>query len=154
VRSGAAPPPPPSGDARALRQLIESRVHFLLAPQRSPPPHRRPYKRAEYAQVLRMLGNGRLEAHCMDGVKRLCHIRGKMRKKVWVNAGDVVLVGLREYQDEKADVILKYAADEARSLKAYGELPESVRVNDADAAADEEGGAGEDFVDFEDVDDI
>jgi translation initiation factor 1A len=101
-----------------------------------------------------MLGNGRLEAHCMDGVKRLCHIRGKMRKKVWVNAGDVVLVGLREYQDEKADVILKYAADEARSLKAYGELPESVRVNDADAAADEEGGAGEDFVDFEDVDDI
>lgn len=37
---------------------------------------------AEYAQVLRMLGNGRLEAYCMDGVKRLCHIRGKMRKKV------------------------------------------------------------------------
>ena len=40
---------------------------------------------AEYAQVLRMLGNGRLEAFCIDGVKRLCHIRGKMRKKVWVN---------------------------------------------------------------------
>ncbi len=40
---------------------------------------------AEYAQVLRMLGNGRLEAMCIDGVKRLCHIRGKMRKKVWVN---------------------------------------------------------------------
>jgi translation initiation factor 1A len=32
-----------------------------------------------------MLGNGRLEAMCIDGVKRLCHIRGKMRKKVWVN---------------------------------------------------------------------
>lgn len=27
-------------------------------------------------------------------------------------------------QDNKADVILKYNADEARSLKAYGELPE------------------------------
>ena len=40
---------------------------------------------AEYAQVLRMLGNGRLEATCIDGLKRLCHIRGKMRKKVWVN---------------------------------------------------------------------
>lgn len=34
----------------------------------------------------------------MDGVKRLCHIRGKMRKKVWVNVGDIVLLGLREYQ--------------------------------------------------------
>lgn len=36
----------------------------------------------EYAQVLKMLGNGRLEAMCFDGTKRLCHIRGKLRKKV------------------------------------------------------------------------
>ncbi len=53
-----------------------------------------------------MLGNGRLEAHCFDDVKRLCHIRGKMRKRTWVNQGDIVLVGLRDYQDVKADVIL------------------------------------------------
>lgn len=37
---------------------------------------------SEYAQVLKMLGNGRLEAQCFDGTKRLAHIRGKMRKKV------------------------------------------------------------------------
>ena len=36
----------------------------------------------EYAQVTKMLGNGRLEALCFDGEKRLAHIRGKMRKKV------------------------------------------------------------------------
>ncbi|KAG8524998.1 Eukaryotic translation initiation factor 1A, X-chromosomal [Galemys pyrenaicus] len=66
----------------------------------------------EYAQVIKMLGNGRLEAMCFDGVKRLCHIRGKLRKK-----------------DNKADVILKYNADEARSLKAYGELPEHGNVS-------------------------
>ncbi len=36
----------------------------------------------EYAQVIKMLGNGRLEALCFDGIKRLCHIRGKLRKKV------------------------------------------------------------------------
>lgn len=79
-----------------------------------------------------MLGNGRLEAQCIDGVKRLCHIRGKMRKKVWVNNGDIILIGLRDYQDAKGDVILKYMADEARSLKQYGELPENIRVNDTD----------------------
>uniref|UniRef100_A0A8C2QXW0 Eukaryotic translation initiation factor 4C n=1 Tax=Capra hircus TaxID=9925 RepID=A0A8C2QXW0_CAPHI len=62
-------------------------------------------------QVIKMLGNGRLEAMCFDGVKRLCHIRGKLRK------------------DNKADVILKYNADEARNLKAYGELPEYVKIN-------------------------
>jgi len=104
--------------------------------------------------VLRMLGNGRLEAYCIDGVKRLCHIRGKMRKKVWVNTGDIVLLGLREYQDEKADVILKYMADEARSLKQYGELPDNIRVNDTDALIDDDVDGDEDLVDFEDVDDI
>jgi len=85
----------------------------------------------EYAQVTKMLGNGRLEALCFsDSQKRLCHIRGKLRKKVWINQGDIILLGLRDYQDKKADVILKYNADEARNLKSYGEIPESVKVNE------------------------
>ena len=45
--------------------------------------------------------------------------------QVWINQGDVILLGLRDYQDKKADVILKYNADEARNLKSYGEIPES-----------------------------
>jgi len=84
----------------------------------------------EYAQVVKMLGNGRLEALCFDGEKRLAHIRGKLRKKVWINQGDIILLSLRDYQDEKGDVILKYTADEARNLKAYGELPESAKINE------------------------
>jgi len=84
----------------------------------------------EYGQVIRMLGNGRLEAQCFDGTKRMCHIRGKLRKKVWVNQGDIILIGLRDFQDGKADVILKYNADEARQLKTYGELPESTKINE------------------------
>jgi translation initiation factor 1A len=108
----------------------------------------------EYAQVLRMLGNGRCEALCIDGTKRLCHIRGKMHKKVWIASGDIILVGLRDYQDDKADVILKYQPDEARLLKAYGELPENVRLNEGIAGGmdDEEDGGGDDYVEFEDED--
>ena len=45
--------------------------------------------------------------------------------QVWINSCDIILIGLRDYQDSKADVILKYTADEARNLKTYGELPES-----------------------------
>ena len=83
-----------------------------------------------YAQVMKMLGNGRLEAMCFDGVKRLCHIRGKLRKKVWINTSDIILIGLRDFQDEKADVILKYTADEARQLKSKGEIPENVNISE------------------------
>ena len=45
--------------------------------------------------------------------------------QVWINQGDIILVGLRDYQDAKADVILRYNPDEARNLKTYGELPET-----------------------------
>ncbi|KAK8630568.1 hypothetical protein V6N13_079356 [Hibiscus sabdariffa] len=97
----------------------------------------------EYAQVLRMLGNGRCEAMCIDGTKRLCHIRGKMHKKVWIAAGDIILVGLRDYQDDKADVILKYMPDEARLLKAYGELPDNTRLNEGIVDEEDDGDAVE-----------
>jgi len=82
----------------------------------------------EYGQVLKMLGNGRLEAMCFDGIKRLCHIRGKLRKRQWINTSDIILVGLREYQDAKADVIMKYNSDEARRLKNMGQLPDTVNI--------------------------
>lgn len=50
----------------------------------------------EYGQVLRMLGmnhnftytllgNGRLEAFCFDGQKRMLTIRGKLKNRVWIN---------------------------------------------------------------------
>jgi len=110
----------------------------------------------EYAQVAKMLGNGRLEAMCFDGTKRLCHIRGKLRKKVWINQGDIILVGLRDYQDAKADVILKYNPDEARNLKSYGEIPESAKINEAtfvDEGMDDDIEFGDDSGD-DDIDNI
>jgi translation initiation factor 1A len=63
--------------------------------------------------------------------------------QVWVAVGDIVLVSLREYQDEKGDVILKYTADEARELKAIGEIPEHITISDitvGPATGAEEGG--------------
>ncbi len=92
-----------------------------------------------------MLGNGRLEAQCFDGEKRLAHIRGKMRKKVWIGQGDIILLSLRDFQDEKADVILKYTADEARSLKQMGELPESAKINETDMFGPEDEDVSFDF---------
>merc|ERR1719162_770460 len=80
-------------------------------------------------------------------MKRLCHIRGKMRKKVWVCQGDIVLCSLRDFQDEKADIIVKYQSDEARNLKTYGELPDNVKINETDIL---EGELSDDGVEFDD----
>ncbi|EAQ89884.1 hypothetical protein CHGG_06503 [Chaetomium globosum CBS 148.51] len=88
----------------------------------------------EYAQVLKMLGNGRLEAMCFDGVKRLGLIRGKLRKKIWINNGDIILVSLRE--------------------KAYGELPDTAKINETDTfGPNEDGDCGFEFDEDRDSED-
>merc|ERR1719323_1097685 len=87
---------------------------------------------------------------CFDGVMRLCHIRGKLRKKVWINQSDIALIGLRDYQDAKADVILKYSADEARNLKSYGEFPDTIKISDNVPGFVE--GDLDDVIEFDDVD--
>ena len=85
----------------------------------------------DYAQILRLLGQGRVEANCFEGnVKRMCTIRGKLRNRVWINAGDIILVSLREFGDDKADVIHKYYPEEAFELQELGEIPETVTINE------------------------
>ncbi|KJP85864.1 translation initiation factor eIF-1A [Plasmodium fragile] len=71
-----------------------------------------------------------------------------MRKRVWINSGDIILVSLRDYQDSKADVIAKYTPDEARSLKTHGELPETAKINETDIF-DDDAQNGVEFLDDE-----
>jgi hypothetical protein len=73
-------------------------------------------------------------------MERMAHIRGKMRKKVWIGVSDIILVSLREYQGDRCDVIMKYTADEARQLRREGEIPKSMeeRIQFAEAKKDVE----------------
>ena len=97
------------------------------------------YCKRAVPDVLRLLGSGRLEVHCVDGKKRTCTIRGSKRNRVWCHAGDIVLIGLRDFGDEsKADVMLKYYEIEARELQELGELPESIRIAEGGYFSDEE----------------
>lgn len=70
-------------------------------------------------------------------------------QKVWINHGDIVLVGLRDFQDDKCDVLLKYTTDEARDLKANNELPDTIQINEGETFGEEDTGE----VIFDTVDD-
>lgn len=92
----------------------------------------------EYAQVVKLLGNGRLEARCFKknmvddkfidfkSKNRICLIRGSMRKRIWIATNDLILVSLREFDDEKGDVIHKYEEHEAKKLIRRGAIPNIV----------------------------
>lgn len=85
----------------------------------------------EYAQIIKLLGNCRCSVSCIDGIERLAHIRGTMtKKKQWIKVGDLVLVSLREFEQNKCDVIYLYTLKEARRLKLLGELPQDIKINE------------------------
>ena len=79
----------------------------------------------EYAQIIKILGDGRFQCKCADGIERVAHVRGKMRKRIWLANGDIILVSLREFEPEKCDVVEKYKEKEVAKLKNAGEIPDS-----------------------------
>ncbi len=85
-----------------------------------------------------MLGNNRCEGACFDGTTRILEICGRLRNKVWINPGDVVLIGLRDFQDKKADIISKYNPDEVRKLKQRGDLPDNSELDKANTVDDDQ----------------
>ena len=91
-----------------------------------------PEESQEYAQVVNPKGNGRFELLCCDGGKvRQGTVCGQMRKRVWVNRGDLVLISKWEgmTDDTKCSIIHKYSEDEARRLQKEGELPPNFKLN-------------------------
>ena len=73
--------------------------------------------------VLGLMGGSRMRVACKDGKERMCRIPGKMRNKIWVREGDVVIVRPYEIQgDTKADIVWRYNPMQARILKERGEI--------------------------------
>jgi translation initiation factor 1A len=72
--------------------------------------------------VTKMLGASHFTIQCMDSKTRMCRLRGKMRKRVWIREGDIVIVVPWEFQDEKGDVIWRYTGMQVNWLQRKGYL--------------------------------
>jgi initiation factor 1A len=76
-----------------------------------------------YAIATKMLGNRRLRARGTDGKERLAIIPGKFKgRRNWVSVGMLLMLNIRDYQDDKSDVIYIYSAQDAKRLRRKGEL--------------------------------
>ena len=71
----------------------------------------------------KMLGFDRILVNCQDGNERLCRIRGKMKRRMWVRLGDIVLVSPWDFQsDKRGDIIWRYKRNQAEWLQRNGYL--------------------------------
>ena len=73
--------------------------------------------------AVKMLGGERILVKCQDGKERLCRIRGKMKRRVWIREGDIVLVSPWDFQsDKRGDIFWRYRRNQAEWLRRKGYL--------------------------------
>jgi len=73
--------------------------------------------------AVKLLGFDRVMVKCQDGHERLCRIRGKMKRRVWIREGDVVLVSPWDFQsDTRGDIIWRYTRGQTDWLRRNGYL--------------------------------
>lgn len=73
--------------------------------------------------AIKLLGFDRVLVKCQDGNERLCRIRGKMKRRVWIRQKDVVLVSPWDFQsDKRGDLIWRYTKAQAEWLRKKGYL--------------------------------
>lgn len=73
--------------------------------------------------AVQMLGYDRMMVKCEDGKERLCRVRGKMKRRVWIRVGDIVLVSPWDFQpDTRGDIYARYRRNETEWLRSNGYL--------------------------------
>lgn len=120
-----------------------------------------------YARVTKNLGGGYMDAVVLptsqgkssgnEPSNIRCRIRGSFRNRVWISAGDVVLVSERDFDDTFYDIIHKYTLEESRKLLRDGHIMFNISTedeNDGDGDDDINNNgeaANDDAFDFDDI---
>jgi translation initiation factor 1A len=79
--------------------------------------------REMFGIITAMLGAGKLTVECDDGKTRMGRIPGKMKKKVWVRVGDLIIIQPWTVQsDERGDIQWRYLRTQANWIQRKGYL--------------------------------
>lgn len=99
-----------------------------------------------YGEVVKVLGSGKFEINYFTenskenqniGGKFACNkilgsIRGNMKRRIYVNKGDIVIISLRDFQKNVGDIIHKYLNTEISYLYRKNLIPTSINLNEDD----------------------
>ena len=72
--------------------------------------------------IEQRLGGNKMMVACLDGKNRNCRVPGRLKRKLWLRPGDVVIIEPWELDKDKGDVILKYKPNQIEWLKKQGYL--------------------------------
>lgn len=99
--------------------MIEKKKRFGVAAQPEVITRvKTPYGKEMFGIVESTLGNNTLQVRCQDNKMRICRIPGRMRKRIWMNIGDVVIMEPAAIQgDKRGEIVFKYRNSEVEWLR-------------------------------------
>ena len=72
--------------------------------------------------AIQLHGGDQIKVACEDGKERMCRIPGKLKKRVWIREGDIVIIKLWDFQPIKADIVWRYLGMQVERLEREGYL--------------------------------
>jgi translation initiation factor 1A len=84
-----------------------------------------------------LLGAARIRVMCEDSISRMGRITGKMKKKMWIREGDLLILRPWGFQEGKADILFRYSRTQAMYLSRRNLLPQSIDIFSSPEAAAE-----------------
>jgi translation initiation factor 1A len=86
-------------------------------------------KRGEIFGIAnQLLGAARIRVMCEDNISRMGRITGKMKKKMWIRAGDLLILRPWGFQEGKADILFRYSRTQSMYLSRRNLLPSSMDI--------------------------
>jgi translation initiation factor 1A len=91
----------------------------------------------QLGRVVEILGNDHMRVQCEDGKTRLGRIRGKIKKRMWIRLGEIVIIQPWDWETAntaegdgetlpKCDIIWRYQLTQTKQLFRRGILPQNL----------------------------
>ena len=96
-----------------------------------------PYRRngEMFARVVEIFGQDRMGVYCEDGKHRIGRIRGKIKKRVLIRKGDLVVIKPWEFETqvdgkpERCEISWRYLRHEVSYLERNRRIPEILDID-------------------------
>ncbi len=79
-----------------------------------------------FAIADQIMGASHIKVMCADGKSRMGRIPGKMKRRMWIKPGDLLIVIPWSMDNEKADIKWRYREVESVNLSKRGLIPKDI----------------------------
>ena len=88
-----------------------------------------------FARVVEIFGQERMGVFCEDGKHRIGRVRGKIKKRVWIRKGDLIIINPWDFETPvddkpgKCEISWRYLRHEVSYLERNRRIPKNLDIN-------------------------